>query len=87
VSEVGKVQICVQCKAKSPEAETHSLISSRYGWRLIRRVDSTGNPLMEWRCPTCAERYKKLRALAGQSSGFYSAVPSKKEDEKKKGEK
>ncbi len=74
--------MCVQCKAKSPEAETHALISAKHGWRLIRRLDSDGNVMLEWRCPPCAERYKKLRALAGMSSGFYPAtnVPPRKDE-------
>jgi hypothetical protein len=74
MSEAHKIQTCVQCKAKSPEAEGQTLISAKYGWRLIRRADSEGNAILEWRCPPCAERYKKLRALAGMTSGFHHAV-------------
>ena len=74
MSDERKIQTCVQCKAKSPEAEGLVLISAKHGWRLIRRADSEGNPILEWRCPPCAERYKKLRALAGMASGFHQAV-------------
>jgi hypothetical protein len=59
------IYICVGCRARSPEVETeYTLISSRFGWRLTRRFDKDGRFAMEWRCPTCWQRYKSEKQLA-----------------------
>jgi hypothetical protein len=58
-------QRCVGCRARAPETETeYTLISSRFGWRLTRRIDRDGTFVMEWRCPTCWQNYKAERHLA-----------------------
>lgn len=54
------------------------MLLSRLGWRLVRRMDPHGQVISEWRCPTCADRFKKLRALAGMASGFHRPVEGKK---------
>jgi hypothetical protein len=55
---------CVGCRTRSPETETeYTLISSRFGWRLTRRIDKDGAFLMEWRCPNCWQKYKAERQL------------------------
>ncbi|HSC88177.1 MAG TPA: hypothetical protein VLC09_12930 [Polyangiaceae bacterium] len=46
---------CVHCSKLSPPAESSfTLISSRFGWRLGRRLDRTsGEWQFEWHCPDC----------------------------------
>jgi hypothetical protein len=63
----------VDCRQRAPALEASSLLST-LGWRLTRRIDARGEVLNDWRCPTCADRYKKQRALTGQASGFIRAV-------------
>ncbi|MFO0662111.1 MAG: hypothetical protein U0165_20105 [Polyangiaceae bacterium] len=54
---------CVSCRIWSPETdESNTLISSRYGWRLIRTTDASGAFKIEWRCPNCWAKYKKVKA-------------------------
>lgn len=56
---------CIDCRARSPAVETeYTLISSRFGWRLTRRVGPDGALSLEWRCPTCWTRYKNGRQTA-----------------------
>ena len=56
---------CIGCSARSPEVETeYTLISSRFGWRLTRRIGRDGSVTLEWRCPPCWARFKQDRALA-----------------------
>jgi hypothetical protein len=52
---------CADCGTLSPKTDTNfTLISARYGWRLIRGVDGTsGRSRVEWRCPRCWEAYRK----------------------------
>ena len=55
---------CVDCDVSSPETDTnYTLISARFGWRLTRRFDATGQLVLEWRCPTCWARYKENRGM------------------------
>lgn len=50
---------CVDCRAWSPKTQTvHTLISSKYGWRLQRARDASGGVAYEWRCPTCWQAMK-----------------------------
>lgn len=45
---------CGDCKEWSPPTRTqHTLISSRYGWRLAREVQPDGTTQLVWRCPNC----------------------------------
>jgi hypothetical protein len=56
---------CIDCRAKSPVVETeYTLISSRFGWRLSRRVNRDGSLILEWRCPTCWARFKEQKQMA-----------------------
>lgn len=56
---------CVDCRARAPEVETeYTLISSRFGWRLTRKIDRDGSTQLEWRCPTCWARRKQEKAMA-----------------------
>jgi hypothetical protein len=50
----GKGEVCVGCGKNSPETETnYTLISPRYGWRLVREKQKNGTYLVEWHCPEC----------------------------------
>src|SRR5580704_5400936 len=54
---------CADCHQPSPETETnYTLIGSRFGWRLTRRIGPQGNLLVEWRCAECWRAYKGSRA-------------------------
>ena len=58
-------QFCVGCRTKAPDTQTeYTLISSRFGWRLTRRIERDGTFAMEWRCPGCWQKYKAERQLA-----------------------
>jgi hypothetical protein len=55
-------ETCVDCGRKSPETETnYTLISSQFGWRLLRYQRVDGVIVVEWRCPGCWREYKKAR--------------------------
>ena len=59
-----KTHVCQDCKARSPETDTnYTLISSRYGWRLSRRVEGDGTFVAEWRCPRCWEKHKRQKTM------------------------
>jgi len=67
-SESGPIEFttrhrCVDCEILSPRVETnHTLISSRYGWRLHREVSfATGDTTYEWRCPNCWTLFRTNR--------------------------
>jgi hypothetical protein len=52
-------QHCTDCGMVSPRTETNfTLISARYGWRLIRQLDAAGRQVLEWRCPRCWESFR-----------------------------
>ena len=75
---------CAGCLAPVPEStREHELITSKLGWRLSRRAVTNGEVVHEWRCPACAERSRRLRALTGSSSGSYPAVSSSRPPPKK----
>lgn len=71
---------CIDCRAKSPVVETeYTLISSRFGWRLSRRVGRDGVLNLEWRCPTCWARFKSEKTLAttpSEGSPVFGTPPS-----------
>jgi hypothetical protein len=55
-------RVCVDCRASAPRTETnYTLISSKHGWRLAKRIDAVTGLVFEWRCPSCWERYKATR--------------------------
>jgi hypothetical protein len=50
---------CHDCGIDSPATNTeYTLISSRYGWRVVQARDAKGEIVMEWRCPTCWKEFK-----------------------------
>jgi hypothetical protein len=44
--------------SNDPDPDSTTLISMRYGWRLSRREEATGEYAIEWRCPECWKRRK-----------------------------
>lgn len=57
---------CTDCGDLSPETQTpYTLISSRYGWRVIFDVDDEGQRIPKWRCPQCWDSYKKAKSSGG----------------------
>ena len=64
--------LCVNCLVVAPEGAGELL--TRSGWRLTRRAEPSGAIQLEWRCPECAARSRRLRALTGQSSGSFPSV-------------
>jgi hypothetical protein len=54
---------CVDCRRNSPPTETgYTLISKEFGWRLTRTKAADGSFALEWRCPTCWQKYKAKQA-------------------------
>ena len=54
---------CIDCGKKPPPTDTnYTLISARHGWRLTRGADHDGQRVMEWRCPSCWQAYRKKEA-------------------------
>jgi hypothetical protein len=72
-------QTCVDCGARSPPTETnYTLISARFGWRLARSIRADGTLLIEWRCPTCWDKYKAVRGagvVAPQAATSRASTP------------
>jgi hypothetical protein len=67
MTEVQNRQTCLGCGIKPPrssagEEETSTVLSTRFGWRVVRRGDENGVSRVEWRCPACWEIYKASRA-------------------------
>lgn len=47
-------RVCCGCGKVSPPTPTdYSLISPRYGWRLLRKKNPDESYLFEWYCPKC----------------------------------
>ena len=56
----GAAHVCTDCGDAVPAQDDDStLVSVKYGWRLIRRADSSGTMVSEWRCPRCWTRYRQ----------------------------
>jgi hypothetical protein len=54
------LHVCTDCGATVPAGDDDStLVSVKYGWRLIRRADEAGALVSEWRCPMCWSRYRE----------------------------
>lgn len=67
-------RICIGCQARAPRVETdYTLISSRFGWRLSRRLEADGSLAVEWRCPGCWDAHKQGR-VASPVSGERRAL-------------
>jgi hypothetical protein len=59
---VSKAETCVGCQKQSPTAQTdYALISTKFGWRLTRKISAEGTLVLEWRCPACWFEYKRSR--------------------------
>jgi hypothetical protein len=57
---------CCGCGIKPPpsasgDSETTTLLSTRFGWRVVRRSGASGEAGVEWRCPACWEDYRAKR--------------------------
>ena len=64
-------QTCIECKQLSPETRGEQTLTTSFGWRLRRVQSATGDPIVEWRCPTCWQRFK----VAQQASEPSSSAP------------
>jgi hypothetical protein len=54
---------CIGCGTHAPNTDTnYTLISATFGWRLTRRVLPDGTRAVEWRCPSCWNTHKNVRA-------------------------
>ncbi|MGZ3417020.1 MAG: hypothetical protein ACXWUG_24695 [Polyangiales bacterium] len=52
-------QFCTSCGTRSPEIETnYTLISAKFGWRLLRTKGAGGEYLLHWYCPKCWSKRK-----------------------------
>jgi hypothetical protein len=49
---------CADCGKISPETETQYTLIAKFGWRVVRTNDATGQAGIEWRCPTCWAAFK-----------------------------
>lgn len=59
-------QTCCGCGIKPPqtsegENESSTLLSTRFGWRVVRSSNAEGRSDVEWRCPACWEDYRSRR--------------------------
>jgi hypothetical protein len=68
-------QTCCGCGIKPPqspekerETESSALLSTRFGWRVVRSNDPNGRGEVEWRCPACWEEYREKRNAGLRSS-------------------
>lgn len=56
---------CVGCAKMSPETNGEHTLTTSYGWRIRKAFDAAGAPFVEWRCPTCWQRFKAAQVAAG----------------------
>jgi hypothetical protein len=70
---------CVGCGESAPETNTnYTLISTDFGWRLMRRTLPNGEKLAEWRCPDCWRAHKAAaQAPASRASHLPAAIRGK----------
>jgi hypothetical protein len=62
---MAKTSNCVGCGVLAPA--THAFdtsVSTKFGWRLNRRVLPDGTRSLEWRCGGCWTKYKEQAARA-----------------------
>ena len=68
-----EAEVCVDCGKHAPPTDTnYTLISQRYGWRLLRERLANNDYRVEWRCPECWRAYKEARG--GPPSSARSAT-------------
>jgi hypothetical protein len=52
-------KVCVECRAIAPATDSaYTLISQRFGWRLVYALDAQGKRVPQWRCDKCFRRSK-----------------------------
>ena len=66
-------QMCVDCKAPSPETQTHYTLIAKHGWRVVR-TQGQGHAGVEWRCPSCWAIFKS-RQTAHPSAPMRASRP------------
>jgi len=55
---------CIGCGSNAPNTDTnYTLISATFGWRLTRRVLPDGTRAVDWRCPSCWNAHKNVKAV------------------------
>ena len=53
-------KLCSWCSVKSPQATTnYTLISTKYAWRMILKLEANGRREPVWFCPKCWEKRKQ----------------------------
>ncbi len=58
--EIKEDRVCSGCGKKSPPAASdYTLISPRYGWRLLRKKNPDETYLFAWYCPKCWSALKE----------------------------
>jgi hypothetical protein len=52
---------CTDCSRLLPveDGDTSTLVSAKYGWRLVREKAADGELVPRWRCPDCWREYKQ----------------------------
>jgi hypothetical protein len=69
-------QKCVDCGRMSPETNGENTLTTSYGWRIRKAVDSAGATAVEWRCPACWQRFKAAQATGtGAPAASHSSNP------------
>ena len=56
---------CSDCGIPLPaeDDDTSTLISAKYGWRLVREKRPNGDLVQVWRCPACWREHKRRQGL------------------------
>lgn len=64
------LESCVGCGCPKPQTQTnYTLISARYGWRLIGQRQPDGTKVLEWRCPECWMRHRAEESTRNAVAG------------------
>jgi hypothetical protein len=59
---------CVGCGSEAPSTHSnYSLISSSFGWRLVRVTLPDGSRRAEWRCPVCWRSHREGKPSAAEA--------------------
>jgi hypothetical protein len=65
MTEIRNQPACCGCGATPPpgdeDPDSSTLLSMRFGWRVVRQLDPRGTMSAEWRCPGCWAKYKATR--------------------------
>ena len=59
---------CLECGRMSPETNGENTLTTSYGWRIRKTIDGAGSPGVEWRCPTCWQRFKAAQQAVGAAA-------------------